>query len=246
MPPPGEPAALAGRSAAASASTSRAICATSVGLARRTPARRAGAARARRRAARRRGRRRSRAGTPRSAARRRRSAGSSPIEIAARWPVARRRRRSRTPGTSSPARRARFAVGKPSVPPRASPDDDDALDLRRPAEQRAPPRSTSPAREQLRGSRVDETPSTSGTVRASKPSRSSSVEVAAPAAPEAEVRAGDDDLGADRAQHASRRTSSGSSCRELGRELDDERRPRRRPRRAARAAARASTSSSTP
>ena len=82
----------------------------------------------------RRGRPRSPAGGPRRAARRRRSAGwcrsRSP-----RGGRPRRPRRSRTPGTSSSGSSRRFAVGKPSVPPRASPATTDALDLRGPPEQ---------------------------------------------------------------------------------------------------------------
>ena len=163
----------------------------------RTLARRAGAARARASAASRTGRPRSRAGTPRSDARRRRSAGwcRSRSQRGGRPP---RPRRCRSPGRAGRGSCRRFAVGKPSVPPRASPATTvPTTSAGRPSSPAA--RSTSPARSSSR-IRVDETPSTSGTARASKPRPREPLEVARPAAAEAEVRARDHHLRPDRSQ----------------------------------------------
>ena len=99
--------------------------------------------------------------------------------------------------------------------------DDRALDLDRAARAaRAAPR-TSPAATSWR-IRVDETPSTCGATRVAIPSRSSSARSPLRRAAEAEARARDDDLGADRGEvrlgELLRRER-----RDLGRELDDER-----------------------
>ena len=69
--------------------------------------------------------------------------------------------------------------------------------------------------------RLDETPSTSGTGRTSKPSRSQQVEVAAPARAEAEPLPRHHDLRAERPQDEVDELLR-ALARELGRELDDE------------------------
>ncbi len=75
-------------------------------------------------------------------------------------------------GTSRSGATRILAVGKPSVPPRASPlTTIPSTSAARP--RRCAARSTSPARSSPRIS-VDETPSTSGTLLASKPRRSTS------------------------------------------------------------------------
>ena len=95
---------------------------------------------------------------------------------------------------------SRFAVGNPSGRPALVAVHDGALDLRRPSEQRRCVRDLTGARTAAR-MWLDETLSTSGTRRTSKPSCSSSAEVARPAPAEAEAVARRDHLGADRAQH---------------------------------------------
>ena len=184
----------------------------------RTPARRAGAARAQASGACRRGRPRSRAGTPRSGARRRRSAGSGRSRSRPGGRPRRRRRCQRLEPGAGVGRR--FAVGKPSVPPRESPaTTEPASSAGRP--RRFAARSTSPAR--AVADPCEETPSTSGTGRASKPRLSQQREIARAAAAEAEARAGRDDLGAERPQHALGELLRRRSCASSGVELDDER-----------------------
>ena len=106
------------------------------------------------------------------------------------------------------------------MPPRASPATTvPAISGGRPSSLAA--RSTSPPRSRSR-IRVEETPSTSGTGLASKPRPLEQREIACTATAEAEVRAGDDHLGADRAQDALGERLR-RELRQLEVEVDDER-----------------------
>ena len=212
-----EPAAYAGRCARRVASTSRRSARPARPRSRR-PARRAGAARARASAGSRRGRPRSRAGTPRSGARRRRSAGWCRSR-SRRGGRPRRPRRCRSPGRAGPAPAAGSRSGSRACRR--------ARRLRRrfrrprPAARAALPPGRPRRRGAGRGSGSRTRPR-----RAARRARRSRGRAAArgrrPAAAEAEVRAGDDDLRPDRPQDPLRellRLELG----ELEVEVDDER-----------------------
>ena len=123
----------------------------------------------------------------------------------------RRRRRSRTRERAASASIRRFAVGKPSVPPRASPETTiPSTSSGRPSSGRG--RADVARRRELpdprRRDAVDDRHDCARRARAAR----SSVEVAAARPAEAEALAGDDDLGADRRAGTIATNASGSSA----------------------------------